>query len=610
MNEQRRPCDLVMKGGVTSGIVYPSAIYEISRAFDLKSIGGTSAGAIAASLAAAAQYRRLRRAGTEDAEAGFDRLSQMPDWLGAGGHLLRLFAPNRVTRRLYNCFAGIVLPGRSLPSRVLEIPLEYALAAVLGALPGAFGLLAATQLGNPGAVIAHGVVSIVVALGGAFACAVAAFAFEAFRVLPRNGYGLVSGVDDTRNNPDALSTWLTRELEATAGLPPGTAPLTFAMLWEPTAGPNVKGSDDPAAERAIDLQMMTTSLTEGRPYNLPCRLDRYYFNSEEMARYFPPHVVDWMEKKARAGAKPFPHLHALPPIGDLPVVVATRMSLAFPLLLSAVPLHAVDFADDPAGSPQPVWFSDGGLSSNFPIGMFDAPLPRRPTLAINLGSTSDEKRGQPAPGDDAGIIRYARSNLSGRLTPFTPIGGLLGFFAAIFDVMQNWSDATLAELPGFRDRIVTVELTPLEGGLHLNMDKKLVEDLKQRGTRAGRFLVERFATPSTLEPGTGMSWENHRWLRYRTSMETLRAYLKRFDEGYTQPVLPDVSYDALILSSDPKARPNQTYPLSDDPEVRKRLAGLTLALDQFAQALDREGAIEEHAPRPIPDLSVRPRLNA
>jgi predicted acylesterase/phospholipase RssA len=610
MNEQRRPCDLVMKGGVTSGIVYPSAIYEISRAFDLKSIGGTSAGAIAAALAAAAQYRRVRRAGTEDAEAGFDRLSQMPDWLGAGGHLLGLFAPNRITRRLFDCLRVTALPGKSLPSRLLKIPLQYALAALLGALPGAFGFLAATQLGNPGAIIAHAFVSLVVALAGAFVCSLAAFAFEALRALPRNGYGLVSGVDETQNNPDALCTWLTRELEATAGLPPGTAPLTFAMLWDPMAGLNVKGSDDPADERAIDLQMMTTSLTEGRPYNLPCRLDRYYFNSEEMARYFPVHVVDWMEKKARAGAKPFPHLHAMPPIGDLPIVVATRMSLAFPLLLSAVPFHAVDYANDPTGAPTTVWFSDGGIASNFPIGMFDAPLPRRPTLAINLGLTTDEKRGEPAPGDDAGIIRYARSNSSGRLAPFTPIAGMLEFFAAIFGVMQNWSDTTLAELPGFRDRIVTVELTPLEGGLHLNMDKNLVEDLKQRGTRAGRFLVDRFATPSTLEPGTGMSWENHRWLRYRTSMETLRAYLKRFDEGYTQPVAPDVTYDALVLSSDPKARPNQTYPLSDDPEVRKRLAGLTSALDQFAQALAREGAIEEHAPRPTPDLSVRPRLNA
>jgi len=608
MNEQRRPCDLVMKGGVTSGIVYPSAIYEISRAFDLKSIGGTSAGAIAAALAAAAEYRRVRRAGTDEAEAGYDRLAQLPDWLGSGGRLLGLFAPNRATRRVFNCVAGVALPGRSWPLRLAKIPLEYALAAAIGLLPGALGFLAATQLPSRGAALAHGLVSIAVALGGAFVCAVAAFAVEAFGVLPRNGYGLVSGIDDTRNNPDALCSWLTSELETTAGLPPGIAPLTFAMLWDPKAGPNVQGADAPPAERAIDLQMIATSLTEGRPYQLPSKLDRYYFNSDDMARYFPTHVVEWMEKRARPGAKPYPKLHALPLVGDLPVVVATRLSLAFPLLLSAVPLYAIDYATDAAGAPQRVWFSDGGLSSNFPIALFDAPLPRRPTLAINLGTPSAPANGASDAG--GGMIRYARSNQSGRLAPFNSIAGLPGFLAAIFDVMQNWSDTTLAELPGFRDRIVTVELTPDEGGLNLNLSKQRVEDLKQRGTRAGQFLVERFSEPSTLVPGTGMSWENHRWLRYRTCMATLRAYLEAFHEGYTQPVEPDLPYDALIRTSDPAARPHQAYRLPDDPEIRNRVAALTLAIDQLAQALEREDAIDERAPRPFPELKIRSQLNA
>jgi predicted acylesterase/phospholipase RssA len=610
MSEQRRPCDLVMKGGVTSGIVYPSAIYEISRAFDLKSIGGTSAGAIAAALAAAAQYRRLRRDGTPEAEAGYDRLAQVPDWLGANGHLLGLFAPNKATRRLFRCIAGFVLPGPSWPAKLARIPLDYALAAAIGAAPGAFGVLAATQLHLRGAVIAHVVVSLIVALAGALACSVVAMGIELFRVLPKNGFGLVTGIDDSRNNPDSLCSWLTRELERTAGLSPGFAPLTFAMLWDPAAGLNVPGAEELAGERAIDLQMMTTSLTEGRPYNLPCKLDRYYFKSSEMRRYFPTHVVDWMEKKARPGARPFKDFHALPPIGDLPVIVATRLSLSFPLLLSAVPLYAVDYADDPSGPLQPVWFSDGGLASNFPVALFDAPLPQRPTLAINLGSTTDERRGEPAPGADAGIIRYAGSNLSGRLGPFTTIRGLGSFFGAIFATMQNWSDNTLSELPGFRDRIVTVELRPDEGGLHLNMDKRQVEDLKQRGTRAGLFLVERFAAPSTLEPGTGMSWENHRWLRYRTTMAAIRAYLNDFDDAYSHPVAPDATYEELILSSDPKARPHTTYPFPDDAEVRRRIAALTLALDGLAHALEREDAIAEHAPRPLPELTLRPRLNA
>ena len=49
-----RYCDLVMKGGITSGIVYPNAVLALSRDFRFKNIGGTSAGAIAAAATAAA----------------------------------------------------------------------------------------------------------------------------------------------------------------------------------------------------------------------------------------------------------------------------------------------------------------------------------------------------------------------------------------------------------------------------------------------------------------------------------------------------------------------------------------------------------------------------
>lgn len=53
-----RLCDLVMKGGITSGVVYPSAVCELARLYSFKNIGGTSAGAIAAAAAAAAEYGR------------------------------------------------------------------------------------------------------------------------------------------------------------------------------------------------------------------------------------------------------------------------------------------------------------------------------------------------------------------------------------------------------------------------------------------------------------------------------------------------------------------------------------------------------------------------
>jgi len=45
-----------MRGGITSGIVYPRAIANLAETYNFRSIGGTSAGAIAAAATAAAQF--------------------------------------------------------------------------------------------------------------------------------------------------------------------------------------------------------------------------------------------------------------------------------------------------------------------------------------------------------------------------------------------------------------------------------------------------------------------------------------------------------------------------------------------------------------------------
>ena len=78
-------CDLIMQGGITSGVVYPPAILKIAPTYRFRSIGGTSAGAIAAAATAAAEYARTR--------GGFERLEQVPQDLAAG--LLSLFQPSR-----------------------------------------------------------------------------------------------------------------------------------------------------------------------------------------------------------------------------------------------------------------------------------------------------------------------------------------------------------------------------------------------------------------------------------------------------------------------------------------------------------------------------------
>src|SRR4051812_14704072 len=75
MNSEARPalkpCDIIMKGGITSGVVYPQAILRLSEKFQFRSIGGTSAGAIAAVLTAAAEYNR--------AGGGFETIKSIPN---------------------------------------------------------------------------------------------------------------------------------------------------------------------------------------------------------------------------------------------------------------------------------------------------------------------------------------------------------------------------------------------------------------------------------------------------------------------------------------------------------------------------------------------------
>src|SRR5262249_20510957 len=144
-----------------------------------------------------------------------------------------------------------------------------------------------------------------------------------------------------------------------------------------------------------------TSLTQGRPFTIPFKTNMFYFDQQECRKLFPKQVVDWLVLKQRpvehekhpiVNTRTGKRLCRLPLATETPVLLAARMSLSFPILLSAVPLYAVDYTlkeNDNVPKEQPVvadrcWFSDGGISSNFPIQFFDSPLPRWPTFGIDL----------------------------------------------------------------------------------------------------------------------------------------------------------------------------------------------------------------------------------
>ncbi|HEY1192277.1 MAG TPA: hypothetical protein VGE74_31925 [Gemmata sp.] len=107
-------CDLVMKGGITSGVVYPAAVVELSKKFRFWRIGGASAGAIAAAGAAAAEFGRYAPdpdpAHPDAPKPGFKGLEQLRRELTQDGMLIGLFkpGPERWARTLFGLFRDLL----------------------------------------------------------------------------------------------------------------------------------------------------------------------------------------------------------------------------------------------------------------------------------------------------------------------------------------------------------------------------------------------------------------------------------------------------------------------------------------------------------------------
>ncbi len=249
-----RKCDIVMKGGVTSGIVYPLAVARLAREYRFHSIGGTSAGAIAAALTAAAEYRRAH------GEFVFDELAGLPGCLGSpcgsaqGTNLFNLFQPQKEMRGLFRIATALLI--KSWPRRMMQIGLASWPDLLLGAIPG---LLVISLAWNAHAV-AGSLLGVFVAVAGALVAAVAGAILRCSK-LRRARFGLCTGYEPPRTDkPEALIEWLNNRINSLAGHPP-ERPLTFGDL----------------RRAGINLQMITTAVTFGRPYTLPFHSGEFYF---------------------------------------------------------------------------------------------------------------------------------------------------------------------------------------------------------------------------------------------------------------------------------------------------------------------------------------------
>jgi predicted acylesterase/phospholipase RssA len=633
-----------MKGGITSGVVYPKAIAELSKRFTFKNVGGTSAGAIAAAAAAAAEYRRARTRGRE----GFDLLDELGEKLAStppgskNTFLFNLFEPNKKTRKVFNVFVAS-LGEKSTIRRIFDVTLrafrEYFEFAILGAVAGA-ALAVLSFLWSDNLILRWLWVAIglLIAFFGGLVTMAAALVLNAIASLPSNYFGFCSGMPDpgsgNKSGDGPLTEWLTNYLNQVAGLDTNGPPLTFGHLWNPHENP------DQGTGRDVNLEMMTTNLTHGRPYRLPFRYDndlkendRFYFRQDEFERLFPKCVVDWMithprpieesspkemekREKDRAGRRAKGY-HPLPAPENLPVVVATRMSLSFPILLSLIPLHAFDYEIE---NPQleRCWFTDGGACSNFPLHFFDTAIPRRPTLSINLTAKPEDTANDELnpemdktniPGQTDRWNRFDISVLPNGLRPRVEkgdLGKLVGFFGTLISTMQNWTDAMQSGLPGYRDRIVRIPLKPSQGGLNLTMPPDLVRFLSCQGTKSAEQLLEHFDGPPTHPK---MNWENHRWIRLRALMASLEKMVNDAVTTCDHPESGDKCYEdwlrELLADTTGKYKDLSYQPTKD------QLAATLKTLEtmrELKEVWETAGTAAAKSPRPRPVLRPRPQI--
>lgn len=423
---------------------------------------------------------------------------------------------------------------------------------------------------------------------GAVVFSVVELAQILFKVVPdENKFGLCTGSteDPERSDPKVLTDWLSATVNKLAGRAADDRPLTFGDLRERT----INGRTEP-----VIFKVVTTNLSEAQPYVFPMypegrdaddigagTVDAFLFNEAEFRTLFPGRIVDHLLQNPGdiRSLRP-PDGYSILPSGDrLPIVVAARLSLSLPLVLSAIPLYTVQVSamsedrapadPDTQGDARQLsrdqlkkcWFSDGGIASNFPIHMFDAWLPLRPTFGIRLTPRPDklstsqiEKLGnrkiQPrnlsastsAPVATPSMVQFTETQAQGIEDVFLPraaepvppvwseITSLGDFVGKVWHTAQNFRDNTQSMLPSYRERIVQVHLATDEGGMNLDMSNTIIEGMEEKGYRAAKELIA-FGGHGIVPP-RDERFREHQWVRLRVLMTQFEREIQRIESNF------------------------------------------------------------------------------
>jgi predicted acylesterase/phospholipase RssA len=365
--------------------------------------------------------------------------------------------------------------------------------------------------------------------------------------------------------------------------------------------------------------MMTTSLMEMRPYTLPILSasalraqalstpehpvtaqrrpveikgfhNIFVFEKGEWAKLFPPHVIKYLV----ANCDKFTQKHGeegefyyFPDQTHLPLVVAARMSLSFPGLICAVPLWRRDFSlldEDEQQTLRRCLFSDGGLSSNFPIHFFDHLLPNHPTFAITLDEF-DKRRN-----DRSVWFPPTEQTAAGSAIPIVDFKGLPAFLMRLIDAAKNWQDSLQSALPGYRERIVHVSLTSEEGGINLTMTPEAITRLAGYGKDAGDML-------------TTFDLDLHRWRRLLVAMARMEETLDEVADAYSQAKGGAEKFGDFLADYTPR-----TKHYVQDPAILAAMLARGKELADLGQKWKQQPRIRDGLiPQPPTNLRITPK---
>jgi hypothetical protein len=138
--------------------------------------------------------------------------------------------------------------------------------------------------------------------------------------------------------------------------------------------------------------------------------------------------------------------------------------------------------------------------------------------------------------------------------------------------------------------------------MNLTMPPELIGALTLRGQAAGRALVDRFAdTPGTER---GLSWDNHRWVRYRSALAAVVEQPELF--GHAWRAVPDQarSYRELVDRGDDVGPAG--YRFTSDAQRALALSLSELLAEVGDRSEEAEADVGRGAPRPRPVARIVP----